>query len=75
MQPILAYVTQMAGVAHGPQTPEGVYARNVNGRTLYVNTTAQEKRIVIDGAKKSLVSGRRYVGEFVLAAQDADLME
>jgi len=75
VQPILSYVTQMAGVAAGPKTPEGVYARIVNGRTLYVNTTAQEKRIAIDGAKKSLVSGRSYVGEFVLAPQDADLVE
>ncbi len=31
------------GIQPGPKTPEGVYARVVDGRTLYVNTTDEEK--------------------------------
>jgi len=52
--PVLAYLCQTAGVQPGLQTPEGVYARVVNGRTLFVNITDQEKRIPIAGVKKAL---------------------
>jgi beta-galactosidase len=75
VEPVLAYVSRMAGLSPGPQTPDGVYARVVNSRTLYVNMTASEKRVVIDGTKKGLVNGRTYVGELVLAPQDAELLE
>jgi beta-galactosidase len=33
------------GLKPGPVTPEGVYAREVQGRVLYVNTTGAEKRL------------------------------
>jgi hypothetical protein len=36
----------------GPRTPDGVYTRTVDGRTLYVNTTREEKRIPIAGERK-----------------------
>jgi beta-galactosidase len=39
MGPVLEYVCHLAGIQPGPPTPEGVYARVVEGRTLYVNTT------------------------------------
>ena len=73
--PVLARVLPSAGVLSGPQTPDGVYARVVNGRTLYTNTTEREQRIPVMGAKKGILSGRVYDGAIVLAPWDADLVE
>src|ERR1019366_4591303 len=35
LEPVLNNLYKMAGIDLGPQTPEGVYARVVDGRTLY----------------------------------------
>jgi len=73
--PVLAYVRRIAGVQSGPPTPAGVYARVVDGRTLYVNTTGEEKKIPIAGTKRGLITHRVYVGTVTLGPQDADLVE
>jgi beta-galactosidase len=75
MGPVLAYVDKLAGIPSGQRTPEGVFARVVEGRTLYVNTTQQEKRIPITGTRKGLVSHRAYDGTVVLGPFEADLIE
>ena len=41
MGPVLKYLCELAGVHPGPRTPDGVFAREVDGRTLYVNTTGE----------------------------------
>src|ERR1019366_8788049 len=35
--PLLNYLYSVSGIQPGPKTPEGVFARVVDGRTLYVN--------------------------------------
>jgi beta-galactosidase len=35
--PVLNHVYNLLGIQPGPETPDGVYARIVDGRTLYVN--------------------------------------
>ncbi|MEO8737593.1 MAG: beta-galactosidase trimerization domain-containing protein [Edaphobacter sp.] len=75
MGPVLAYVYKLAGVQLGQQTPQGVFARVVEGRTLYVNTTQQEKRIPITGTRKGLISHRAYDGAVVLGPWEADLIQ
>lgn len=72
--PVLAYAYTVAGVHRGPQTPDGVYARVVDGRTLYVNTTGEEKRVAIGGVRKGLITNRTYESELVLGPQEADLI-
>lgn len=72
--PVLDYLCHLAGVQPGPQTPDGVYARVVDGRTLYVNTTEQEKRIPVAGRKKGLISDRVYDGVLVLGPQESELL-
>jgi len=62
-------------IEKGPETPEGVYARVVEGRTLYVNTTGVEKTISIRGSKHGVVSGASYQGVVRLKPYDADLVE
>jgi hypothetical protein len=65
---------KMVGLQPGPRTPDGVYARVVDGRTLYVNTTQREQRIPIEGRRKGIISGREYDGALILGPQDADLI-
>ena len=73
--PVLNYLCKMAGIQPGPETPEGVFARVVNGRTLYVNTTGEEKKIPITGARKGIITGRLYEGTVLLKPMEADLIE
>lgn len=54
---VLSYLYEMTGLHGGPRTPAGVYARVVDGRTLYVNTTNEEKRIAIQGSKTGIITG------------------
>jgi beta-galactosidase len=72
--PVLNYVSKLVGVEPGPKTPTGVYARVVDGRTLYVNTTGQEQHIPISGKKTGIISGKTFDGTLILAPQDADLI-
>lgn len=73
--PILDHLLHVAGIQPGPATPEGVYARVVNGRTLYVNTTGERKSIRIKGAKRGVVSNRVCEHTLELAPLDAELLE
>jgi beta-galactosidase len=72
--PVLNSIYKMVGLQPGPRSPYGVYARVVDGRTLYVNTTQREQRIPIDGRRKGMISGREYDGTLILGPQDADLI-
>jgi beta-galactosidase len=63
------------GIQKGPDTPRGVYARVVGGRTLYVNTTDEEKNVPINGTKHGVVSGESYNGAIRLEPFAADLLE
>ena len=63
------------GVERGPETPSGVYARVVEGRILYVNTTGEEKAIPIRGRKRGIISGTSYDGAIRLKPYDVDLGE
>jgi beta-galactosidase len=73
--PVLNYLYKVVGIEPGPRTPDGVYARVVDGRTLYVNTTGQEKRIPIAGTRKGIITSRVYDGAVVLGALQADLVQ
>ena len=75
MDPVLKYVLKVAGVQSGPQTPDGVYARVVDGRTLYVNTTQQEQRIAVTGRRTGVITQRVYDRTVVLGPQEADLVQ
>jgi len=62
-------------IQRGPVTPQGVYAREVNGRVLYVNTTTEEKIIVVDSPKKGLLSGKQWNSELRLGPYGVDLLQ
>lgn len=73
--PILGYLFRVAGIQPGPVTPVGVYARVVNGRTLYVNTTGEPRSIRIEGTNRGIVSNRVYEHAIDLGPLDADVIE
>jgi beta-galactosidase len=73
--PVLQYLYKLVDIQPGPPTPDGVYARVVDGRTLYVNTTGQGRRIPIAGRRKGIITNRVYDGAVVLGPLEADLVE
>ena len=74
VEPVLKHLYKIAGIQPGPQTPIGVYARVVDGRTLDMNTSDQEKSITIAGGKKGIIGNRAYKGSVILGPQESDLI-
>ena len=62
-------------IVRGPQTPAGVYARVVNGRTLYVNSTTKPVSIKFAGTKTDVLSGKRLTGTLVLQGYGVGLLQ
>ena len=75
LAPIVRSLYADLKIVKGPETPSGVYARVVEGRTLYVNTTGEEKTVLISGSKHGVISGASYEGVIRLRPYDADLVE
>jgi beta-galactosidase len=73
--PLMSYLNSLADIHPGPKTPDGVFARVVDGRTLYVNTTSEEKTIPIVGIQKGIISNREFKNAVILAPMDADLVQ
>ena len=73
--PVLNHLYKIAEIQLGPKTPDGVYARVVDGRTLYVNTTDEDKRILVSGREKGIITHRLYDGTIILGPQEADLIQ
>lgn len=74
LQPLYRYLYQDLGIKRGPVTPEGVYARVVNGHTLYVNTNRNAVEVEIEGQKKGLLSGKTWNGKLQLGSNGVDLL-
>jgi len=74
LAPLVRSLYAALGIEKGPETPAGVYARVVEGRTLYVNTTGEEKAVPIRGNKRGIVSGTAYESVVRLKAYDVDLI-
>jgi beta-galactosidase GanA len=75
MRPLYRQLYASLGITPGPQTPDGVYARVVDGRTLYVNTTGAAKDVAVDGEWNGVLTGKRWSGVLRLAPLGVDLLE
>jgi beta-galactosidase len=75
IKPLMNYLNKVAGIQPGPRTPEGVYARVVDGRTLYVNTTQEEKSVAVGLNAHGVLSNKSYTGEMKLGPYQADLVQ
>jgi len=63
------------GIVRGPATPDGVVARVVEGRTLYVNTDNAPKSVAIEGAKTGVLTRKRYQGTLDLPPLGVELLQ
>jgi beta-galactosidase len=75
LAPLVRSLYAPLGIERGPETPVGVYARVVDGRTLYVNTNKTPVTLKIQGTKHGVISGKTYTDVIQLEAHDADLVE
>jgi beta-galactosidase len=72
--PVVESLYASLGIERGPVTPDGVYARVVAGRTLYVNTTGEPKMIHVAGSMRGLLTGRSYRDTVTLPPYQVDLI-
>jgi beta-galactosidase len=75
MRPLLRQLYASVGIEPGPKTPEGVYARAVDGRVLYVNTSWSPVEVPITGAMKGVLGGQPWQGRLKLEALGVELLE
>lgn len=75
MGPLYRHLYAGLGIEPGPKTPEGVYAREVDGRVLYVNTTSESREVAIGGTMHGALSGKRWSGMLRLEPLGVDLLE
>jgi beta-galactosidase len=73
--PIVQSLYKQLGIEPGPETPDGVYARVVNGRTLYVNTTDKEKDLELGKKAHGVLSHQSYDGQMKLGPYQVDFVE
>lgn len=75
MRPLLRQLYAELGIEPGPKTPDGVFARTVEGRVLYVNTNNAPVDVAIDGVMKGVLGGKRWDGTLKLEPRGAELLE
>ncbi|NVM78221.1 beta-galactosidase [Duganella sp. SG902] len=75
MQALYRGLYQQLGITPGPVTPEGVYAREVQGRTLYVNTTTQPQRIKLAGGATGVIGGKSWQDTLLLEPYGVELLQ
>lgn len=75
MQPLYRSLYAELGIVPGPKTPDGVFARAVDGRILYVNTTTEAKEIPLGGQMTGVLSGTTWKGNLHLAPYGVDLVQ
>jgi len=75
MQALYRSLYESRGIVPGPKTPAGVYARVVDGRTLYVNTTKEAQKVSIDGSMSGVLTGKSWSGNLQLGPYGVELLE
>lgn len=74
MAKVIDDAVSYAGVSRGPEVPERVSARWTDSKHLLVlNHSSEDKIINISG--KSILTGKKYDGKYILKANDADFIE
>jgi beta-galactosidase len=74
MRPLYRSLYASLGVKVGPKTPDGVYARAVQGGVLYVNTTDAPRAVAIQGSRSGVLTGKRWSDTLQLPAWGVDLL-
>lgn len=75
LKPLYRSLYEQLGIVRGHDTPKGVVARDVEGRTLYVNTSATPAEVRIVGHRKGRMSGKTWDGVLSLEGYGVELLE
>jgi len=75
IEPLIRSLYDELGIERGPETPDGVVARQVDGRTLYVNTRNAPATVHFAGTKTGILSGKSYAQKIDLKPYDAELLQ
>jgi beta-galactosidase len=75
IEPLVRSLYGSLGIERGPETPEGVAARVVEGRTLYVNTNNAPATVALPGTRTGLLTHRTYSGTLELPAYGVELVQ
>jgi beta-galactosidase len=73
--PLVRSLYAKLGIERGPETPGGVAARVVEGRTLYVNTRNAPATVPLHQPAKDLLSGTAHSGQLSLEPYGVALLE
>jgi beta-galactosidase len=73
--PLIRSLYPALGIKPGPVTPDGVSARTVEGRTLYVNTKNSPVTVNFNGTKLSVLTHKTYAGKIDLPAYGVELLQ
>jgi len=75
IEPLIRSLYGTLGIERGPETPNGVVARVVDGRTLYVNTNKAPATVTIKGSKTGVLTHKAYNGQLDLPAYGVELLK
>jgi beta-galactosidase len=75
IEPLIRSLYGTLGIERGPETPNGVVARVVDGRTMYVNTNNAPATVTITGSKTGVLTHKAYVGKVDLPAYGVELLK
>jgi len=75
VEPLIRSLYGKLGIERGPVTPDGVVARVVDGRTLYVNTTPSPVTVAFDGTKSGVLTKKTYSGKIELPGYGVELLQ
>ncbi|WP_227698750.1 beta-galactosidase [Sphingomonas hengshuiensis] len=75
LDPLVRSLYATLGIARGPATPEGVVARDVDGRTLYVNTNNAPAAVAFAGARKDALTGKTHSAKIDLEPYGVALLQ
>jgi beta-galactosidase len=73
--PLIRSLYSSLGIKPGPVTPDGVSARTVEGRTLYVNSKNSPVTVTFDGTKTGVLTHKSYTGKVDLPAFGVELLQ
>ncbi|WP_242182447.1 beta-galactosidase [Sphingomonas sp. CARO-RG-8B-R24-01] len=73
--PLVRSLYPALGIKRGPDTPAGVIARDVDGRTLYVNTTQAPVTVSFTGTKRGILSKQSHAGTLALPPYGVELVQ
>jgi beta-galactosidase len=73
--PLLRSLYPKLGIERGPETPKGVVARVVDGRTMYVNTNNAPATVTFAGSKSGVLTHQTYAGKIDLKPYGVELLQ